>query len=494
MRKVLAVAVSVVAFLGLLAPPVLAQAPAPKVTITGLFDFATTFSQNWSSLDPTNSEDKEWYSRERAVFTVTGEVGATKAVWAIELDFTNGCNGTGTACTGGHAGTTAGFDLDTDIAGAVETKWLYVETPLTGPGSIMPFIPVATRMRAGAQPARGHEYKNGILLGGDFPGIALETTWAPNVKSTLTYIQIAEKLEPVTAPGATEDFAVLASLEWQIFKGLTIKPTYAYANYRGGNTGTGNLGTEPKNGFNVNGTTLETTRHTFGGDVRWTIGGFTLAPTFLYQLGTQEIPAAGGTGEVDISSYIFDMIADYRIGPLTIGGRIMYTPGMSAGDSVAAGEDVNYYQSINPAFGYMAGYTQIQTSGIEYNTAFLAGASGLSLRQSPSYDKYGRIFAALVADYAITPAFTVSGTANASWTPEKVDTDGTLSSTGLTSPTGGDDSFLGWELALGFTYRFAPNVALDLNGAYLFAGDALGNAGNDADDVYKVVARVRFTF
>ncbi len=37
MTKVLIVAVFAVAFLGMLAPPVFAQAPTPRVTITGLF-------------------------------------------------------------------------------------------------------------------------------------------------------------------------------------------------------------------------------------------------------------------------------------------------------------------------------------------------------------------------------------------------------------------------------------------------------------------------
>ncbi len=187
MRKVLAVVVSLVALLGLVATPASAQAPAPKVTITGLVDLVSTYSKNWSSMDPTNSQDKEWYSRERGVFTLTGEVGKTKGVWAIELDFVNGCIGTvepaaagnDGGCLAGH-GTTSSFDLDTDVQGAVETKWLYLETPITGPGSLMPFIPVPTIMRGGAQPARGHDYKNGILLSGDFPGVTLETTWAPN--------------------------------------------------------------------------------------------------------------------------------------------------------------------------------------------------------------------------------------------------------------------------------------------------------------------------
>ncbi len=534
MRRVLVVVVSLVALLGLVTPPASAQAPAPKVTITGLVDLVSTYSKNWSSMDPTNSQDKEWYSRERGVFTLTGEVGKTKGVWAIELDFVNGCignvepaaAGNDGGCAAGH-GTTSSFDMDTDVQGAVETKWLYLETPITGPGSLMPFIPVPTIMRGGAQPARGHDYKNGILLSGDFPGVTLETTWAPNLRSTISYVQIQEQMDTISVPGATEDWAIVTSVEWDIFKGLTVKPTYAYAQYFGGNTGTSNLGTEAKNGFNQNGiSNLELHRHTIGGDVRWTYGGFSLQPTFLYQFGKQSTPPATSDGktEVDINSYIIDAIAGYRIGPLNIEGRVMFTPGMDATDCVTAdggcpvgsrGQKIKYYQPINSGFGYMAGWTEIQTSGVDYSTALFVPAGGVTLRQSPSYDKYGRIFVALGADYSFTPAFTVRGTANASWTDKKVDTNGNLSANGLRSPTGGDENYLGTEFDLGFTYRFAPNIAFDLIGAYMWTGAAMNNGGctgtcsstgntgaqgvaagtpRDADDVYKVVARMRFTF
>jgi hypothetical protein len=181
-------------------------------------------------------------------------------------------------------------DLNSNAAGTggfFETKWLYLETPLMGPGSIMPFIPVATTMRAGAQPARGHEYKVGIHFGGDFPGVTLESMWAPNLKSTVTYAQIGEGLDRMTAPNRAtnnEDFAILASVEMEIFKGLTVKPTYSYASYTCGNgQGSGNLGTEAKGGFNpnvcdgLNNLKFDTRRHTLGGDLRWTAGPFTVS-------------------------------------------------------------------------------------------------------------------------------------------------------------------------------------------------------------------------
>jgi hypothetical protein len=305
-----------------------------------------------------------------------------------------------------------------------------------------------------------------------------------------------------------------------VFKGLTIKPTYTYVSLDGG-TGNSSLGSAAVNGFNVNtaqpGVTLRTTRHTIGGDVRWTVGGFTLQPTFLWQLGTQECEVGVGgcavNKDVDINAWIFDTTAGYRIGPLNIEGRFMWTPGMGASHQVGNGADIGYYQPINPGFGYMAGWTEIQTSGVDYITALNAGAPGVSLRTAPSYDKYGRIFVALGADYAVTPALTFKGTVNASWTPEKVDTDTVLGSTGLVGGDGkGDNRYLGTELNLGLTYRFAPNVALDLIGAYMWVGDAMqhrrtgagagcadtegtsGGATCSADDVLKGVARVRVTF
>src|SRR5438445_9183971 len=210
MRRSVVVVLAVLVTLGMLAPPSFAQAPAPKVTINGLVDFVTSAYKNWSQSggapgqsDVTDAREKGWYSRERGVFTITGEVGRVKGVWAVELDFTNGAgsfnnaSNPGSQTTSGKAanGTSANFDLDTDVQGAVETKWLYVETPVTGPGSLLPFIPVTTIARMGGQPAIGHDYKPGILLSGDIPGVTLSTTWTPNIRSTLTYVQIGEALD-----------------------------------------------------------------------------------------------------------------------------------------------------------------------------------------------------------------------------------------------------------------------------------------------------------
>ena len=142
----------------------------------------------------------------------------------------------------------------------------------------------------------------------------------------------------------------------------------------------------------------------------------------------------------------------------------------------------------------------------------------MTLRESASFDKYGRIFFGIAADYSLTPALTFHAITNVSWTDTAVDTKGTTATaTGLTPSgittagnpfTGGKERYLGNEWVGGLTYRFAPNVAFDMAAAALITGDALniqrtpagfgcvtdGVATCQSRNVYKLSGRVRVTF
>ena len=76
------------AFLVLLmvAPLALAQAPAPKVTISGLFDQVTAAGRNFYDGNYARDNDREWYARTRFRPDVVFEVGRTKAVLGLEID------------------------------------------------------------------------------------------------------------------------------------------------------------------------------------------------------------------------------------------------------------------------------------------------------------------------------------------------------------------------------------------------------------------------
>src|SRR3989454_92044 len=146
MRKFLVSAVFAFVTVAMLAPPVLAQAPAPKVTITGLIDQVTSASANVQDSSFGRTSDREWYATTRFRPDIVFEVGRTKAVLGLEIDLTygqtSGCSGgpgkvaTSSSCAplattasvpgpGGqnsiypnqHAGNTADAGLNTDVTG-----------------------------------------------------------------------------------------------------------------------------------------------------------------------------------------------------------------------------------------------------------------------------------------------------------------------------------------------------------------------------------------
>src|SRR5690349_3486339 len=141
MRRLLAVAVALVAVFGLVLPAMAqAPAPAPKVTITGTIDQIGTYTSNMSVYDLNygRSRDDQLYGRTRGRFDVVGEIGKAKAVLGIEIDAYYGQtsntdrNVTNGTTAGSNQGSSANgaWDLNTDVAGIIEIKWLYTEFPM----------------------------------------------------------------------------------------------------------------------------------------------------------------------------------------------------------------------------------------------------------------------------------------------------------------------------------------------------------------------------
>ena len=196
MRRSRVLVLAVLAVLSM-APPVAAQ---PKVTITGFMDSVTSWTNNLSTTDlnlaRAGKADQEWYARTRVRPDIIAEVGTTKFVLGIEIDYTWGqtANQDTSVClnaacpaavgTTQRFGQSAGADLNTDIQGILELKWAYTEFNL-------PLVPFATRVRLGAQPFE-IMYKQGVYGTGDFAGAHMTSQWTPMVRSHFTYIQAEE--------------------------------------------------------------------------------------------------------------------------------------------------------------------------------------------------------------------------------------------------------------------------------------------------------------
>src|SRR5215467_8985696 len=339
MKRCLVTAVFAFVILAMLAPPVFAQAPAgppaPKVTITGTFDQITSAGRNFYDGNFSRDNDREWYARTRFRPDFEFAVGRTKAVLGIELDLNWGQTGSndggfpgntaGTACgfTGGCKGAGSaggGLDINTDVAGLFEIKWIYTEFDLTGKDSLLPFIPILTVARLGGQPFGTIANYKVYYANGDFAGVDLYSTFTPDIKNHLAYVVVEDQLaggnRTANAQNRTsrgEDYAFIISPEFTPFKGLDMKPMFSWFHADGVTASASR-----RNAFNLRtvGNTMNGVgafaatntglvapataggdssyheeRYTIGLDARWRVGAFGLDPTLSYQWGKYDTQA-----------------------------------------------------------------------------------------------------------------------------------------------------------------------------------------------------------
>ena len=559
MRRWLVTAVFAFVILAMLAPPVFAQAPAgppaPKVTITGTFDQMTTAGRNFYDGNFTRDNDREWYARTRFRPDFEFAVGRTKAVLGIEIDLNYGQTGsndggfpgnnTGQACgfAGGCKGAGSaggGLDINTDVAGLFEVKWIYTEFDLTGKDSLLPFIPILTVARAGGQPFATIANYKVYYANGDFAGLDLYSTFTPDIKNHLAFVIVEDQLaggnrsSAITRTSRGEDYAFIISPEITPFKGLDLKPMFSWFHADGLTAGAArrnasnprtvggamNVATAVGGGAPAGDSANTENRYTAGLDARLRIGPFGLDPTVSYQWGhydTQALRTNGTVGKVrgEASAWLLDVIGSYQLGPLLIEARGAYSTGNKARDNLS--QSKRYYEPLDLDTGYWSGgWLGILGLGVDYFNG--GGPTNQGMDTNIGYDRYGRMQAALRVTYSITPALSVYGVVAPTWSAEKVDTD-----TGCPQPlnvansaTGcparvvvsdksfvtGDSRYIGTEINGGFTWRFAANTAFDLAGYYLSAGPALKLSEvlngtpvkRDQHDGYYASARVRLSF
>src|SRR5580765_5587250 len=554
MRRCLVIAVLSLVILGVLAPSVFAQTPppAPKVTIVGTFDQLTSVGRNFFDGNYSRDNDREWYARTRFRPDFEFAVGRTKAVLGVEIDLMYGQGGSNdggfpgnnSGAAGGLAGGTksatgGGLDLNTDVAGLFEVKWIYTEFDLTGKDSIMPFIPFLTVARAGGQPFGTIANYKVYYANGDFAGLDMYSTFTPDIKNHIAFVIVEDDLAGGNRAAATartnrgEDYAFIFSPEFTPFKGLDLKPMFSWFHADGLTPGAarraatnvrtvgGNIaGAAAVGGGAPAGDAANTEdRYTVGLDARWRVGPFGLDPTIAYQWGrydTQANRTNGTVGKVegDAAAWLLDIIASYQLGPLLLEFRGAYSSGNKARDNLSLSK--RYFEPLDLDTGYWSGgWLGILGLGVDYFNG--GGGANQGMDTNIGYDRYGRAQFALRATYSITPAWAVYGVVAPTWSAEKVDTDtGCPALTVATSNTGcatrtavnsesfakGDSNYIGTELNGGMTWRFAPNAALDLAAYYLFAGSALdmteqlngAAVKRDARDAYYAVARVRLSF
>ena len=454
MRRSVVTAVLAFVFLAMLAPPAFAQAPAgppaPKVTITGTFDQMTAAGRNIYDGNFARDNDREWYARTRFRPDFEFAVGRTKAVLGIELDLNYGQTGSndggfpgnnaGTACgfSGGCKGAGAaggGLDINTDVAGLFEIKWIYTEFDLTGKDSLLPFIPILTVARAGGQPFGTIANYKVYYANGDFAGLDLYSTFTPDIKNHLAYVIVEDQLAGGNRTAAAqnrtnrgEDYAFIISPEFTPFKGLDLKPMFSWFHADGLTSGSSrrNAFNQRTSGGTMNGVaayagatpagaaaaggdaTYHEERYTVGLDARWRVGPFGLDPTISYQWGAYDTQALSNTTGAaqkvrgDASAWLFDVIGSYQLGPLLLEMRGTYSTGNKARDNLSLSK--RYYEPLDTDTGFWSGgWLGILGLGVDYFNG--GGGANIGMDTNVGYDRYGRGSFALRGTYSLTPWF-----------------------------------------------------------------------------------------
>jgi hypothetical protein len=367
----------------------------------------------------------------------------------------------------------------------------------------MPFIPVPTVATVGAQPFGTLGNYKVVYANGDFAGLAMTTTWAPNIKTSVAYVQVEEepaggnRLARNSVTGRRgDDFAFIISPEITPFKGLDIKPLYSYFYAEGGTSGSARRAVNNQQGAVA---PSREDRHTIGVDARFRSGPFSLDPTLMFQFGQTSQRVGGSNARADISAFLVDITGGWQLGPLLLEARGVWTSGSGSGHDLRSGR-IEYFQPLDLDTGYWAGWSNIQALGVDYFNGGGGTLAGMST--GIGYDRYGRRGFAFRGTYSLTPSLAFYGIVSPTWTDEKVDTDTTIAGGIRTAPVaatnGGDDRYIGTEVDLGMTWRWAANTAFDLVGAYLFAGAALdtrdASGSRDSKDGWTIAARVRLSF
>ena len=524
MRRVVLVLLSALVTVGMLAPIALAQtaAPTPKVTITGQIDNIMNLNRNLNNTTQdrtvrggqTAPADREFGAYTRGRWDIIGELGKAKAVMGWEIDLHYGGFGPTNAdtCVGTHFsgtpagncgsrgdGSSGGLDADTDVRVPIELKWMYVEFPLTGPGSLLSFIPFEGAGRVGGQPF-SLGMKPQQFADADFAGFRAEIKFTPNVKLIALYQQIEEDMSgPRTTTGATgtvagtagstgwnrgDDWGAIIKLDVEPIKGVRISPFFGWQELDGSTSGAIRT---PAGGYGVAGanmapdiaatTAIQTScltigtgkcrstqehRRWLGLDLRIDQGPFYIGPPLLYlngersRLAAATEPGRPGVVHAHENAWLFDLESGFRLGPLNLQGRFAYGSGNKPEDNL--NKSMHYMQLYQTGGGYFNGFGEVSGSA---NIAYLSGWNGTtsgnpySINAHPTYDRYGLIRLALKATYSVTPAFDVYGSVSPMWTAEKVNTLLTNTGNGMAIPAGRDGQF---NLAPGTATRPCDNT------------------------------------
>jgi hypothetical protein len=506
---------NVLRYIVLLGAAGLAAVPAwaAELRMTGFVDsIFPRFSSNISQADKdlTRSHDQSLFGRTRGRMYFNAIASDDlRGVFGFELDTVWGRNPDGAAFS---------FDRNTDLAGNIETKWIYVDFRV-------PQLPVGNRWRLGGFPLYATPLHGQTVLHGDVGGGDLVLTFSDQIAAHLYYAQFEENsaADVDSFPGSEklgEDYATGMTLRLKPISGLDVHIPMVYGHMHLPSdtmlSQSGPAADIPEYFDNV---TTES-RYYVGVDSRYRIGNFSIEPTFMYLFGTREFSSASqaltGAGDTNFSAFFGHLLVGYTTGPWEFKAKVEYTSGNKANDDInnrgiGNRSDVNVYTHMNADGGpfyqewfEIFGNSEVDGTGID--TFIRMGESG-------TLNRFGWSILAGAVEYQLTDSLIFEGAAGGFWAAEKPGCPaglrvgslsgrcGSATDDDLNNASGepiynftGDSKYLGFEIAGGFRYTIMPGLIWTPRLAYADYGTGLEQNDRKASNAWVFVNRVIYTF
>ena len=219
------------------------------------------------------------------------------------------------------------------------------------------------------------------------PGITLSAPFTDNISTYTWYAWLGQDYDGFQRGGNGDDFAFGTRANFALMEGLSAELLYAY-HLNDMTDSSGNMGGEED-------------RHWVGGTVRYQYGDFSLLPSLILYLADNE--------SGDTESFILDVRAKYVTGPLSLEGRIVYTPGSEVDAMGNITSNRSYDVIGNWAVpGAVEGFALF---GNAYGRTDLGPLPfGGTIQTNIRYYDFGLMHVMAKADYTLTPQTTLSVT------------------------------------------------------------------------------------
>ena len=459
-----------------------------RLTVSGLVDNIATFTDNLSLADrhytslslgtpqnPGQAGDADTLSyavtRFNLMFTIdagensraVAQIHADKAwgqsgVLFNDIDFTRG---QGAAAYGG-AFTVEGYWFEGLIPGTAakfEIGFPYIKAEFGGFGDASKIFNTAA------------------------PGITLSAPFSDTITTYTWYARLGQDFDgygPTAGPnvGNGDDWAAGTRAQFTLMEGMSVDLVYAF-----------HMNEAPV------GTTGDRSSNWIQGKLWYQYGDFSLTPSLTMYLASTD----GGS---DTESLLLDLRAKYVVGPLSLEGRVVYTPASEFDSAGNKTDDRDY--GILGVWGIPQSVVWFALMG-NHDLTYLGPAYTKSIQTSLHQDSYGLVHAAAKADYTLTPQTTLSvsvGLFNAAddlaGVPSGFISDDAVKEGYEGVTYAGGSSHVATEVDAWLAYQLYSNATINLWVAYAMTGDALDlmmdNVVYESQDILGAGALVRYTF